>query len=47
MSAERTRSQVEAFGRRDPFWPAQLTVLAAIALSLDLPSSSASPARSG
>jgi len=27
-----------AFARRDPFWPAQLTVLAAIALSLDLPS---------
>ena len=27
------------FGRRDPFWPAQLTVAAAIALSLDLPSS--------
>ncbi len=30
--------QVEAFGRRDPFWPAQVTVAAAIALSLDLPS---------
>jgi len=27
-----------AFARRDPFWPAQLTVAAAIALSLDLPS---------
>ena len=26
------------FARRDPFWPAQLTVLAAIVLSLDLPS---------
>ena len=30
--------QVEAFGRRDPFWPAQITVAAAIGLSLDLPS---------
>ena len=30
--------QVGALGRRDPFWPAQLTVAAAIALSLDLPS---------
>jgi hypothetical protein len=30
--------QVEALGRRDPFWPAQLTVAAAIALALDLPS---------
>jgi uncharacterized membrane protein len=30
--------QVEALGRRDPFWPAQVTVAAAIALSLDLPS---------
>jgi len=29
--------QVEALGRRDPFWPAQVTVAAAIALSLDLP----------
>ena len=27
MSVDRTRSQVEAFGRRDPFWPAQVTVL--------------------
>jgi hypothetical protein len=27
-----------AFARRDPFWPAQLTVLAAVLLSLDLPS---------
>ena len=33
-AAGRVRSR-----RRDPFWPAQLTVLAAIALSLDLPSS--------
>lgn len=33
------RRQVESLGRRDPFWPAQVTVLAAIALSLDLPSS--------
>jgi hypothetical protein len=30
--------QVEALVRHDPFWPAQLTVLAAIALSLHLPS---------
>jgi len=33
-----TRREAEAFARRDPFWPAQLTVLAAILLSLDLPS---------
>jgi hypothetical protein len=33
-----TEREVAAFGRRDPFWPAQLTVLAAILLSLDLPS---------
>ncbi|MGH2852022.1 MAG: hypothetical protein ACRDLP_15585 [Solirubrobacteraceae bacterium] len=32
------RREVENLGRRDPFWPAQVTVLAAIALSLDLPS---------
>jgi hypothetical protein len=32
------RRRASQFGRRDPFWPAQLTVLAAIALSLDLPS---------
>jgi hypothetical protein len=31
------RDAVE-FARRDPFWPAQLTVAAAIVLSLDLPS---------
>ena len=31
--------QAEQFARRDPFWPAQVTVAAAIALSLDLPSS--------
>ena len=31
------RREAEAFARRDPFWPAQLTVLAAILLSLDLP----------
>jgi hypothetical protein len=30
--------EAESFGRRDMFWPAQLTVAAAIALSLDLPS---------
>ena len=34
--AQRTAA---SFARRDPFWPAQLTVLAAIALSVDLPSS--------
>ena len=33
------------FARRDPFWPAQLTVLAAIALSLDLPSSLSVPGK--
>jgi hypothetical protein len=33
------RHGVEALGRFDPFWPAQLTVLAAIVLSLDLPPS--------
>ena len=33
-----TEREVAAFGRRDPFWPAQLTVLAAILLSLSLPS---------
>jgi len=33
------RERAAAVGRRDPFWPAQLTVLAAIVLSLDLPSS--------
>ncbi len=31
-------NEAAAFARRDPFWPAQLTVLAAIVLSLDLPS---------
>jgi hypothetical protein len=36
--AEMVQRQVETLARRDPFWPAQLTVLAAIALSLDLPS---------
>jgi len=45
MSVERTRTQVEAFGRRDPFWPAQVTVLAAIGLSLDLPSSLSVPGK--
>ena len=40
MSELRPTAQrrVEDFARRDPFWPAQLTVLAAIALSLHLPS---------
>ncbi|HEY5389343.1 MAG TPA: hypothetical protein VIJ83_02215 [Solirubrobacteraceae bacterium] len=34
----RLQHEAGAFPRRDPFWPAQLTVAAAIALSLDLPS---------
>jgi uncharacterized membrane protein len=34
-----TQRRAREFGRRDPFWPAQLTVAAAIVLSLDLPSS--------
>jgi uncharacterized membrane protein len=34
----RLEHEAGAFARRDPFWPAQLTVAAAIALSLDLPS---------
>jgi hypothetical protein len=33
------QQRAASFARRDPFWPAQLTVAAAIALSLDLPSS--------
>jgi hypothetical protein len=37
--AESVQRRVETLARRDPFWPAQLTVLAAIALALDLPSS--------
>jgi uncharacterized membrane protein len=36
--AEALHLQAGALGRRDPFWPAQLTVLAAILLSLNLPS---------
>jgi uncharacterized membrane protein len=32
------RREAAALARRDPFWPAQVTVLAAIVLSLDLPS---------
>jgi hypothetical protein len=36
--AETARHGVETLGRLDPFWPAQLTVLAAILLSFDLPS---------
>lgn len=32
------QGEAAAFARHDPFWPAQLTVLAAIVLSLDLPS---------
>jgi len=34
----RVEGVAEEFARRDPYWPAQLTVLAAILLSLDLPS---------
>jgi len=34
----RARRDAETLGRHDPFWPAQLTVAAAIALALDLPS---------
>lgn len=34
----RAQREVERIGRHDPFWPAQLTVAAAIALSVDLPS---------
>ncbi len=45
MSVERTRAQVEALGRRDPFWPAQVTVLAAIGLSLGLPSKLSVPGK--
>jgi hypothetical protein len=45
MSVDRTRTQVEALGRRDPFWPAQVTVLAAIALSLGLPSKLSVPGK--
>ena len=37
--APTARREVENFGRRDPFWPAQVTVLAAILLSYNLPSS--------
>jgi uncharacterized membrane protein len=36
-AAEAERA-AEAFARRDPFWPAQISVLATIALDLDLPS---------
>ena len=36
--AEAMHFQAGALIRRDPFWPAQLTVLAAILLSLNLPS---------
>jgi uncharacterized membrane protein len=32
------KRQAESLARHDPFWPAQVTVAAAIALSLDLPS---------
>jgi uncharacterized membrane protein len=35
----RARREAESFARHDPLWPAQVTVAAAIALSLDLPSS--------
>jgi uncharacterized membrane protein len=36
--AETARRGVETLGRHDPFWPAQVTVLAAILLSFNLPS---------
>jgi hypothetical protein len=36
--APAARREAENLARKDPFWPAQLTVLAAIVLSLDLPS---------
>jgi len=36
--AEAVQRRAQWLGRRDPFWPAQLTVLAAILLSLNLPS---------
>jgi uncharacterized membrane protein len=39
VSGPHARLDAAALVRRDPFWPAQLTVLAAILLSLDLPSS--------
>jgi hypothetical protein len=35
--AAEAESAAEAFARRDPFWPAQISVLATIALDLDLP----------
>ena len=34
----RAERELAAIARHDPFWPAQLTVAVAIALSLDLPS---------
>jgi hypothetical protein len=36
--ASRAQREAQAFARHDPLWPAQLTVAAAIALSVDLPS---------
>ena len=45
MTVDRRRAQVEALGRRDQFWPAQVTVLAAIALSLGLPSKLSVPGK--
>jgi uncharacterized membrane protein len=35
---DRAEGVAEELGRRDPYWPAQVTVLVAILLSLDLPS---------
>jgi uncharacterized membrane protein len=35
--AAQAESAAEEFARRDPFWPAQISVLATIALDLDLP----------
>jgi hypothetical protein len=36
-AASSAEDTAEAFARKDPYWPAQLTVLATIALDLDLP----------
>jgi hypothetical protein len=36
--ASQAEGAATAFARRDPYWPAQVTVLAAILLNLDLPS---------
>src|SRR5471030_811357 len=36
--ASKAEDAAKGLGRRDPYWPAQVTVLAAIGLNLDLPS---------